>query len=54
MVRYVALAIIGALLVAAGAALLAVPAGVIVLGVEALCGAYSGIYFRARQNEVKR
>jgi hypothetical protein len=46
---YSLLAIVGAVLVAGGAALLAVPAGVIVLGVEALIGAYGGMYFRAQR-----
>lgn len=45
----VALAVLGALAVAVGVGLVFVPAGVIVAGVEALCGAYVIGYLEARR-----
>ncbi len=52
--RYVVLAVIGALLIAAGTAWWSIPAGVIVLGVEALLGAYGGAYMKVKGVEDAR
>ena len=49
MARYIVLAVVGCLLVAGGVAALNVPAGVIVAGLEAVLGAYCGLYLKARE-----
>jgi len=46
MTVYVVLAVAGAILVAAGAALWAPPAGLVVAGIEAISGAYVGAYMK--------
>lgn len=45
---YVALAIVGAVLVAVGAGLIFLPVGLIVAGGESLAGAYVGVYLQAK------
>lgn len=49
-----ALAVLSALVLAGGIALVYVPAGVIALGVQGLVAAYGGAYLRARSKEVQR
>lgn len=56
MVDYVALAVIGAVLVAAGFAMLTPAAGMVVAGLELIVAAYVGAYAKVavKANEVKR
>ena len=54
--RYLALAVTGAVLIAAGVALWSIPAGLVSLGVQAIVGAFCGLYVRAKKlsTEVRR
>lgn len=53
MTVYVALALIGAALIAIGVAMWAVPAGLVVGGGEILAGAYAGAYIQMRRGVKK-
>lgn len=53
MTVYVILAVLGAALVAAGAALWSLPFGLAVSGAEALAGAYVGAYAHVRRQTLE-
>lgn len=56
MIDYVALAVMGAVLVATGFAMWSAPAGMVIAGLELILAAYVGAYAKvaAKANEVKR